>query len=161
MHKMAESPMVDPATAPWGLTISDTDFEKLKAGFQPADMDDRWAISAADSDDGRTTTITLCRSWTGRKHYILAVKPGDSGSGAKIKGITWEQNKGGIYISEEQSKKEVVLLCRGLLKCDFDELPHYDASLVWNHPDSRLGTDYLAKKNSYLSSTGRESSGCK
>jgi hypothetical protein len=66
--------MVDPATALLCLTISDTDFMKLKAGFEPANMDDRWAISAADSDDERTTTITLTQSSTGEKHYILAVK---------------------------------------------------------------------------------------
>jgi len=158
---MAEEPMVDPATAPWSLTISDTDFEKLKAGFEPADMDDRWAISAADSNDGRTTNITLARSWTGKKHYILVVKPRDSESGVKIEGITWEQNRGEIYISEEQGKKEVVILCRGFLKCDFDELPHYDASLVWNHPNASLDTDYLTEKNRHLSSAGRDSSGCR
>lgn len=31
----------EPATTPWGLSISDSDFEKLKAGFEPQDHDDK------------------------------------------------------------------------------------------------------------------------
>jgi hypothetical protein len=35
--------MLEPATAPWGLSISDADLEKLKAGFEPQDQDDNGA----------------------------------------------------------------------------------------------------------------------
>jgi hypothetical protein len=127
---MEEGAMADPATAPWGLSISDADFKKLKAGFESADMDDKWDVSAAGLDQSGKVSITLSRSWTGKKHYILAVKPGDGSSGIEIEAITWEQDKGGIHISEEQGKKEAVILCRALLGCDFDKLPHYDISLL-------------------------------
>jgi len=33
--------MQEPATAPWGLRISDADLAKLKAGFIPQDQDDK------------------------------------------------------------------------------------------------------------------------
>lgn len=40
----SENPIQNPATAPWGLRISEADFAKLKRGFLPRDMDDRWAF---------------------------------------------------------------------------------------------------------------------
>lgn len=49
---------------------------------------------------------------------IFAVKPSDGASSVKIEATTWEQNIGGIHVSEEQGKKEAVLLCRYILRCD-------------------------------------------
>jgi len=131
--------MQEPATAPWGLRISDADLEKLKAGFEPQDQDDKWRVSATH----QPISIHLARSATGKEFYVLhvVVKPGDngsSGSSVKIAAITWEQNKGGIRISEEQAKKEVVIITRGLLECDFDALPEYDIDDLWNHPAAHL-----------------------
>jgi hypothetical protein len=157
---MEKGAMVDPATALWGLNISDADFEKLKAGFKPADMDDKWVISVTDSKRGNIS-ITISRSWTGKKHYILDVKPSNGDSCVKIEAITWEQNKGGIYISEEQGKKEAVILCRSCLDCDFDKLPHYDVSIFWDHPPADLNADYLTEKGKdrQLSLADKETSG--
>ena len=136
--------MQEPATAPWGLSISDADFEKLKAGFEPQDQDDKWRVSHTDQSESGTISIHLVRSWTGTELYVLFVKPsegGGSGSSAIIKAITWEQNKGGIRISEEQAKKEVVIITRSLLECRFDALPEYDVSDLWNHPAAQLGAN--------------------
>lgn len=36
--------MENPATASWGLRISNTDFAKLKRGLSPRSMDDKWRI---------------------------------------------------------------------------------------------------------------------
>lgn len=36
--------MKDPATAAWGLSISDADYAKLKRGSLARDMDDKWAF---------------------------------------------------------------------------------------------------------------------
>ncbi|OTA63980.1 hypothetical protein K449DRAFT_380915 [Hypoxylon sp. EC38] len=142
--------MQEPATAPWGLSISDADFEKLKAGFEPQDQDDKWRVSVTDQSESGNISIHLARSGTDKELYVLFVKPSDSGdsggssssnSGVKIEAITWEQNKGGIRISEEQAKKEVVIITRGLLECDFDALPEYDASDLWNHPAAQIGSN--------------------
>ena len=121
--------MEDPATALWDLSISDADFEKLKAGFEPEDMDDRWMVSVTDLDQSGNISIHISRSWTEKELYRLAVKPNDGASGVRIEAITWEQNLGGIHISEEQGKKEAVLLCRSILGCDIDALPEYDSSI--------------------------------
>jgi len=133
--------MADPATASWGLSISDIDFEKLKAGFEPVDQDDKWVVSVADPDQSGNISITLSRSRTGKKHYILAMKPSDGGSDMKIEAITWEQNKGGIHISEVLGKKSVVIICRALFDCNFDTLPYYDGSLLWDHPAAWIETN--------------------
>lgn len=133
--------MQEPATAPWGLSISDADFEKLKAGFEPQDQDDKWRVSATDQSQSGTISIHVSRSGTGKEFYVLVVKPGDggnSGSSVNVEAITWETNKGGIRISEEQAKKEVVIITRGLLECGFDALPEYDIDDMWNHPAADL-----------------------
>lgn len=133
--------MKDPATASWGLSISDADFEKLKAGFRPRDMDDRWVFSVADLDQSGNICIRVARSWTGMEVYVLIVTPRDGGSSPKIQGITWEHDKNGIHIADEQAKVEVVILCRVILGCDFDTLPHYDRSLLWNYSAAQTGTN--------------------
>ncbi|CAI6332968.1 unnamed protein product [Periconia digitata] len=138
MHNMQE-----PATAPWDLIISDADLQKLKAGFEPQDQDDKWRVSVTDQSPSGNFSVHLARSGTGKELYILAVKPSDGSSsgssgGAKIEAITWEQNKGGIRISEEQGKKEAVIISRSVLECDFDALPDYDVSDMWNHPAAQI-----------------------
>ncbi|TVY12605.1 hypothetical protein LARI1_G009412, partial [Lachnellula arida] len=129
--------MQEPATAPWGLSISAADLKKLKAGFEPQDQDDKWRVSATDHSQSSTISIHVSRSGTGRDFYVLVVKPSDGGS-VEIEAITWETNKGGIRISEEQAKKEVVIITRGILECGFDALPEYDVSDMWNHPPAQL-----------------------
>ncbi|OJJ07576.1 hypothetical protein ASPVEDRAFT_155399 [Aspergillus versicolor CBS 583.65] len=119
--------MQKPATAPWGLSISNSDFQKLTAGYKPRGMDDRWRVAVSPPDQNGTISVHFARSWTGIPHYVLFIKPidGDS-SDAIIDAITWEQNKGGIYISEEMAKMTVVTISRSFLECDYDLLPEYD-----------------------------------
>ena len=137
-HLYAMRPMKEPATAAWGLRISDTDAEKLKVGFQPLDQDDKWHIYVSTTEPA--TSVHIARSAFGVETYVVHIveKTGDEGSSAEIASITWETNKGGIRISEEQAKKEVVIITRGLLECDFDALPEYDIDDLWNHPAAHL-----------------------
>ena len=134
--------MEEPATASWDLSISDTDLDKLKAGFMPQDMDDKWRITVTDQSQEGTSSIHFARSWTGIEHYVLFVKSNDGGSsggsGGKIEAITWEQNKGGIRITEELAKKEVVYMSRNLLECRFEALPEYSFEEVFDHPGTYI-----------------------
>lgn len=43
--------MMNPATASWGLRISDSDFAKLKRGLLAQDMDDKWAFLAMTEEE--------------------------------------------------------------------------------------------------------------
>jgi len=131
--------MEEPATAPWGLRISDADLEKLEAGFEPQDQDDKWRVSATY----QPISIHITRFATGKEFYILhvVVKPGDddsSSSSVEIEAITWEQNLGEIHISEEQAKKEVLMITIGLLECDFDALSEDYINNLWNHPATHV-----------------------
>lgn len=59
--------MENPATAFWGLSISDTDFVKLKRGVRPRDMDDRWifeAVTDEELSDKATTNGTTTNGAT-------------------------------------------------------------------------------------------------
>jgi hypothetical protein len=122
--------MEAPAKASWDLSISDTDFNKLKTGFEASDMNQRWEITAKEPDENGIIPIHISRSWTDEDQYILAAKPSDSG-GAEIISITWEQKKGEIHVDEERGKKEAVVICRMVLHCDFEALPLYDRKILW------------------------------
>lgn len=48
---MVMTPMENPATASWGLSISDSDFAKLKRGLLARSSDDRWAFLAMSDEE--------------------------------------------------------------------------------------------------------------
>ncbi len=79
--------------------------------------------------------ISICRSWTNRELYRLAVKPSEGGTNVKIEAIIWEQNQGD-RISEEQAKIDAVILCRQIIECDFAAAPDYDTLLFSAFPRS-------------------------
>ncbi|KLU86219.1 hypothetical protein MAPG_05236 [Magnaporthiopsis poae ATCC 64411] len=117
-------PMQEPGTAPWDLSISDTDFEKLTAGFKPRYMEDRWAWDVDGPDPDGNISVQIVQWSIPKAAYVLHLKRGENGS-AKIDSITWEQNMKGIMVSEEQAKMEIVYKCRAQLHCDFEGLPKY------------------------------------
>lgn len=179
--------MENPATASWGLSLSDQDFKALKGGCKIRDLDDKWAFLArtdqelsdelsaeaisatrqVSTDDVMTDeelsaelemeeeeeeeertdkapparivteedmaqggNISIRRTWTNTEHYRLGltVQPGEGGTIRKIEAITWEQHKG-HYLSEEQAKIDVVLLCRSHLECDLAAAPGHDTAV--------------------------------
>ncbi|KJR89262.1 uncharacterized protein SPSK_06727 [Sporothrix schenckii 1099-18] len=130
--------MQEPMSAAWGLVLSAADWAKLRAGLAARDMDDRWRFVVDTADRSGVVTIHVQRSWTGTELYALHVQPGVDGAPARVVAITWEQNKNGILITEEQAKKEVAVLSRSQLGCDLEQLPDYDSDLLWNHPNARL-----------------------
>lgn len=119
--------MKQPATAPWGLRISDSDLERLKAGFKPKDQDDKWYFYVSATE--RPISVHIARSAFNIDFYVLHVvtKPSNDSSGgsiAEIASITWGKDRG--CLSDEQAKKEAVMISRSVLGCDFDALPQYD-----------------------------------
>ncbi|KAI6580791.1 hypothetical protein MCOR12_011548, partial [Pyricularia oryzae] len=129
-------PMKERLTVPWGISINEKDFEKLTTGHESFDMDGQWdvLVESPDKNNNSIFPVHFVRSWTGHDIYILHLNNSDPKSGIKVDSITWEGNKNGVRIDAEQAQKEVVLLARDLLKCEFDELPQYDFDEVYNHP---------------------------
>jgi hypothetical protein len=133
----SKKPMKEPLTAPWGLPISDADLEKLKVGVKSRNMDDKWDVLNEDPDKDGNISIHILRSWLQEDCYILHIVPkpnsdNDGGIGsANIQSITWEGNKGGLQCDAEQAKKEAVIVSRMILKCEFETLPDYPSSVLW------------------------------
>lgn len=119
-------PMREPGTAPWDLSISDTDFEKLKAGYKPRYMDDRWTWAVDGPDPDGNVSVQIIQWSIPKAAYVLHLKRGENGS-AKIDSITWEQKQSmtGHMVSEEQAKMQIVHKSRVQLHCDFEGLPKY------------------------------------
>jgi hypothetical protein len=117
-------PMKKPLTAPLDLTVSDSDVEKLRAGFRPRSLDDKYAWLI--EDENGNISIHIIRHFVREEEYILHIAPksinGNSAS-AKIHSITWEGDMVGIHDDVEQAKKRVVILARVILKCDFENAP--------------------------------------
>jgi hypothetical protein len=131
--------MQEPATASWGLRISNNDFEKLKAGLQPQDQDDKWHVYILNKEQS-IISIHVARSAFNIDVYVLhiVIKPdGDidsnNGSIVEIASITWETNINGCRVFEEQAKKEVVMITRSNLECEFNTLPEYDLDDMWDY----------------------------
>ena len=123
--------MKKPLTAPWDLAVSDSDVEKLKAGFRSRNQDDKydWLIE----DENGNISIHCIRHFVKEEEYILHIAPrssNDDGASAKIHSMTWEGERIGKQYDAEQAKKMVVLLARNILKCDFEALPHYPPGSV-------------------------------
>jgi hypothetical protein len=125
------------------VSISESDFAKLKAGVEPESQDDKWHIWNSEESQNNNILIHFARTGTGNKFYILHVKQngGGSGTGAKIVAITWAQNKGGILISEKQGKKDAIIITRAVLGGDIEALLEYDFNDIWNHPAATLPVD--------------------
>jgi hypothetical protein len=114
-------PMKKPLTAPLDLAVSDSDVEKLKAGFRPRSLDDKYAWLI--EDENGNISIHVIRYFVQEEEYILHIAPklsNDNSASAKIHSITWEGDKIGIQDDVEQAKKNVVILARVILKCDFE-----------------------------------------
>ena len=135
-----------------GLRINNSDYKKLSAGFEPHDQEYKWRVSVFDqnqSQSDKIISIHVIRVVANREIHVLFVDLNNDGSGGSggssssssssggggvvIEAITWEQNKGGIRVSEEQAKKEVLLITRSMLQCDYDALPD-----MFNHPGARI-----------------------
>lgn len=114
-----------PITAPWGLRISDVDFKKLSAGFEPRDMDDKWCIRVSDKNQCGNISVRLIRSMAFEVLYLLSVNPNpedsENGSGgAVIEAITWGRKEGHFHVSEEEAKETAVGVMRGYTRCYID-----------------------------------------
>ena len=82
--------MPEPATASWDVNISEVDFVKLKAEFEPQDQNDKWRVWHTEERHNGNVLIHYARAGTGNGLYIHDVKPndGDSGTCANIKAIS-------------------------------------------------------------------------
>jgi hypothetical protein len=118
-------PMKKPLTAPLDLPLSSSDMQKLKAGFRPRNLDDKcaWLVE----DENGNTSIHVIRYFVHEEEYVLHIAPksGDD-DGARVDRITWEGDVNGIQRDAEQAKKNVVILARVILKCEFETLPEYE-----------------------------------
>src|SRR6187402_2274583 len=98
-------------------------------------MDDKWDVLNEDPDKDGNISIHILRSWLQEDCYILHIVPkpnsDNDGGSAKIQSITWEGNKGGLQCDVEQAKKEAVIVSRMILKCEFETLPDYPSSVLW------------------------------
>ncbi|KAK7178402.1 hypothetical protein PSPO01_15548 [Paraphaeosphaeria sporulosa] len=82
-------PMKKPLTAPLDLAVSNSDVEKLKAGFRPRSQDDKYAWLI--EDEIRNTSIHIIRHFVQEEEYILHITPkssNDNSASAKIYSIT-------------------------------------------------------------------------
>jgi hypothetical protein len=117
-------PMKKPLKAPWDLEISNSDLEKLKAGFRPRNFDDKYAWLIEDEDGN--IAIHIIRYFVKVEEYILHIalnSSNDNSASAKINSITWNGELIDIQDDVEKAKERVVILARVIPNCDFENAP--------------------------------------
>ena len=115
-------PMENPASASWSLRISQADYDRLKVGFNPQDMEDKWRVTSEImlrthivGRPNRTAqtgpfpgvrvspglmVVRLVRSWTGSEMYVLGVRSVTGGSGERVTSSSAASDRGGGGIIE-------------------------------------------------------------
>jgi hypothetical protein len=128
--------MAYPKTVHWNLPISPLDFEKLRGGFEPLMMEDKWEVKSTYFKESNTYCATWTRSWTDTPFYALILRRNLSKStGPIIESMVFESfTYADIHITAEMAKKEVVWLARGVLACDIKAFPEIDIDEVFNYP---------------------------
>lgn len=111
--------MEHPLTAPWGVRITTADFDKLKGGFEPKQMEDKWACSADQPDPQGYTAVRWTQSWTGSETIVLRVNR--LGDGAEVVDITWERGTGATQVDEDEGKALAAMLCKNVLGCEWGQ----------------------------------------
>ncbi|KAL0933088.1 uncharacterized protein CTRU02_212051 [Colletotrichum truncatum] len=111
-----------PVSAPWdnAHVIPAAGWERMKKGFQPQQMEDRWVIVHVVEHDDRDNNsgngqdaIIFARSWTqfpiAKIMVVPAADSGDDGS-RKIAKITWESDRSrwNVKDGEKEAKEHVV-----------------------------------------------------
>jgi hypothetical protein len=117
-------PMKKPLIAPWDLAVSNSDVEKLKAGFRPRNFDDKYAWLI--EDENGNISIHIIRYFVKEEEYILHIAPkssNDNSASARIHSITWDGELIDIQDDVEKAKKRVVILARVIPNCDFEHVP--------------------------------------
>ncbi|KAM0664309.1 hypothetical protein MY8738_005607 [Beauveria namnaoensis] len=119
-------PIQKPATAPWDLQVSETDLRKLRIGFMPESMEDKWLCYSTPDDASGAFFVQLCRSWTKTEQMVLKVQPAVAGSdsaheaSATITEITWEAQDADLDLDQEEAKENAVMVCKGILGCTLE-----------------------------------------
>ena len=119
-HPSGPSDLVDYAD-----TFSSAEFDEIKRGLVPRDMDDKWFIFFEDP------ILYLHRSWTGSLIFKVELLPLESGARVSRAEVIRDPE---IRQSNEVAAKLLAWLIRGLLLRQ--EVPFPDL-LVPRHPTSR------------------------
>lgn len=122
---------VTPATSPWDVKLTGEKVERLRLGFKPMAMEDKWFVFAdgdeVDGQEGKAgeMRVHFFRSWTGMKIFELVVELDESKErkdgkgderGGKIKELRWESSPEMVGDEGEEGAKEMVTeVCRWVL----------------------------------------------
>ncbi|CAI6329292.1 unnamed protein product [Periconia digitata] len=115
-------PLQKPISASWERTITRNDYNKMLKGFQPSDMDHKWGMQADAPDAQGNINLHAYRSWMSEIMFSITVEVADLNSTedkdwAKVVKISWNEQPGGMKVSEAEAKEDMTDLCRNLLSC--------------------------------------------
>ncbi|KAK8146501.1 hypothetical protein G3M48_003046 [Beauveria asiatica] len=119
-------PIQKPVSAAWDLQVSEMDLKKMRNGFAPESMEDKWLCYSTPADASGIFFVHLCRSWTKTEQIILKLQPAVAGAngtheaGATITDITWEAQNAHLDLDQEEAKENAVMVCQGILGCTLE-----------------------------------------
>lgn len=111
-------PIEKPKACTWGLRVRAEDVTKIRAGFYPRDMDEKWLCEADEPDIQGEVVVHFTRSWTLNEIFRFRLVPdarGEEGS-ATITKFEYAPN----YPEEDEAKNMVVMICNNILECNLE-----------------------------------------
>ncbi|KAH8802687.1 hypothetical protein F5884DRAFT_478618 [Xylogone sp. PMI_703] len=113
-----------PVTSSWNLKLKPSLLPKLRMGFLPRDMDDKWFVYSEEPEKGKIT-VHFHRSWTGLKIAEIEIEHDGTedrkDAEASITKLVWESSEDVMRNpGEKMVKDQVETVCRYILKADLN-----------------------------------------
>ena len=124
----SNAPMEQPKRIEMPLVFNDEEYESLKRGFIPMQMEDKWLIYFEDD------WLHFHRSWTGDEIYKAKVEPGQ---GEYVINEFWVERNSRKYKNEDDDEDRenlYFLIAKGLLRIDAGD--HFFRRNVRNERDA-------------------------
>jgi hypothetical protein len=107
--------------------VTYSSYANMFEGFQPKDMDDKWAVIVDDPDAQGNTVVRVIRSWLSEEFFTLTIEAGNFGNTeveewAKIVDISWTPNFfQSRVIDEAEAKRWAKSMLKGCMGCEFKD----------------------------------------
>jgi hypothetical protein len=102
-------PIAVPQSADWRYDLDANQTQGLLRGYQAHEMEEKWDIWSGDVSDGGATSVSFCRSWTGRT--IVRVDLQLTDAGARVVCGTWEMDPATVKTPSEQFARDAFENC--------------------------------------------------
>ncbi len=102
-------PIAAPQSADWRYDLDAKQTQGLLRGYQAHEMEEKWDIWSGDGSGDGATSVSFCRSWTGKTIVRVDLELKDVG--ARVIRGTWEMDPAAVTTPSEQFARDAFENC--------------------------------------------------